>query len=373
MAGKVAVRKVKRRGRIQWCVDRQEQGRRVREFFAGREAAEAHAVELRRQRSVAGAEWIRLSAAERAELIEVFAAARERGVGLRQVWQDWLARSAAPGVRMSLREAMRQCLAAKIAAGRRSRYVDDLEGALGRFVRGREERDLASVTRAEIQAHVDGVAALHSRATRLNRLSTLFSWAVRAGVLAENPCRRVERVTPEAKVPVILSPEQAHRALAWTRAEAPRHLAWLTLALLAGVRPEEAAKSDWSAIVLQAEGGHVVIEAQASKVRWRRVVPLEALAVRWLREAQIVRAELPCVPQALKRFRRRLRDALGLTSWPADLLRHTAASYLLAHHQDAGKVAAMLGNSPGVLLRHYRELVTREQAARFWKLPGAES
>lgn len=368
MAGKVTVRKVKRRGEARWVVDRVEQGRRVREFFKSAQEAEAHAVGLRKQRAQAGDAWIRLSAAERAELIEVFAAARERNVSLRDVWRDWCA--AAPErakATPTLAVAVASCLEAKRAAGRRERYLSALSAALGQFIRGREQVALGAITRREIQQHVEAVPALHSRATRLNRLSTLFSWAVRAGHLDANPCARIERVTPEHRPPLILTPEQAHQALAWTEAHWPRYLAWLALTLLAGVRPEEAEKTEWAAIAPE----HVVIAAQTSKVRWRRVVPLMPLATHWLAKARLAKAELPLVPVSLKRFRRRLRDELKLAKWPADLLRHTAASYLLAHHQDAGKVAQWLGNSPGVLLRHYRELVTKEGAARFWEPPKA--
>jgi hypothetical protein len=57
-----------------------------------------------------------------------------------------------------------------------------------------------------------------------------------------------------------------------------------------------------------------------------------------------------------------------LKRWPQDVLRHTAASNLLAHHQDVGKVAAFLGNSAGILLTHYKALVEKEDAEKFMKL-----
>jgi hypothetical protein len=57
---------------------------------------------------------------------------------------------------------------------------------------------------------------------------------------------------------------------------------------------------------------------------------------------------------------------LGLKAWPKDILRHTAASILMATWEDEGKLAATLGISPSVLHAHYRELVTRAEAKRFW-------
>ena len=65
---------------------------------------------------------------------------------------------------------------------------------------------------------------------------------------------------------------------------------------------------------------------------------------------------------------RRLRELLGWPIWKKDCLRHSAASYWLATDPDAGRVAMELGNSPGVLMKHYHALVKDADAKRFWEL-----
>jgi integrase len=55
--------------------------------------------------------------------------------------------------------------------------------------------------------------------------------------------------------------------------------------------------------------------------------------------------------------------------WPQDCLRHSFASYHLAMFESAEKTALQMGhNSTDMLFRHYRELVTKEQAEKFWAL-----
>lgn len=152
----------------------------------------------------------------------------------------------------------------------------------------------------------------------------------------------------------------------FVKRNSPRGLAWFALALLAGVRPEEADRLQWSDIDL--DRGMVTVDAAASKVRSRRIIHLMPAAVAWLKSARKLGAEMGVPRITRRRYLRAVRAKLGFEKWPTDLLRHTAASYLLAHHQDAGKVALELGNSPAVLFRHYRELVTREAAERFWNL-----
>lgn len=85
-------------------------------------------------------------------------------------------------------------------------------------------------------------------------------------------------------------------------------------------------------------------------------------------EAEAAGSRLPLPYSTRRRAVRRARIHLGLAAWPQDVLRHTCASYWVAKIKDVGEVALELGNSPSVLLRHYRELVTGEDADRFWAI-----
>ncbi len=64
----------------------------------------------------------------------------------------------------------------------------------------------------------------------------------------------------------------------------------------------------------------------------------------------------------------KLRTTAGITEWPCDVLRHTAASMMICHYKDAQRTALELGNSADLLFRHYRELVTVQDAERFYKM-----
>ena len=114
--------------------------------------------------------------------------------------------------------------------------------------------------------------------------------------------------------------------------------------------------------------GRVVISK--SKVRSSRIIELAFCppAQKWMALAKRLKARLPIPFQTRRRRLRRLKAVLHLPKWHQDILRHTAASNLLAYHQDAGKVAAFLGNSAGMLLRHYRALIFREDAEKWMSL-----
>ncbi len=64
-----------------------------------------------------------------------------------------------------------------------------------------------------------------------------------------------------------------------------------------------------------------------------------------------------------------MRGVLGLQRYPQDLLRHTAASYLIELLGDTAKVAKRLGNSEKTLCSHYYAPITKETSELFWYVP----
>ncbi len=140
------------------------------------------------------------------------------------------------------------------------------------------------------------------------------------------------------------------------------------LATFCGLRPEEAERTTWDSIQIDGREAHVRVEAQTSKIRQRRIVTPLPAAVTWLKIAKESGSALPLTHQSRRRTIRRLRDALGWKAWPKDVTRHTAASYWLAKDGNPLAVAEQLGHSVAQLKSHYKALVTREDAERFWRL-----
>lgn len=64
-----------------------------------------------------------------------------------------------------------------------------------------------------------------------------------------------------------------------------------------------------------------------------------------------------------------LKAAAKIESWPHNALRHSFASYHLAFHGDAMRTATLLGHKDsGVVHNHYKAIVQKSEAARFWSL-----
>jgi integrase len=265
----------------------------------------------------------------------------------------------------TLRQAIDLMLSAKKFAGLRPIYLTSLRTYLGQFARGREETLLSAFSVIDLELWFSARnEAVSTRAANVGRLSALFGFAERRGWITRNPCRQLERIRIDRKPPRILTVQQCETLISRVRKDRPHQLAFFTLSLYAGIRPEELSRIDWTAV--DPERGIVTIDAAASKVRRRRLVTLEPKAATLLREARGNSATLPVRIMTRRRYLDFACRVLGLEAWPQDCMRHTAASMLMSLHRDAGRVADSLGNSPDILLNHYRELVAEGESARFW-------
>lgn len=276
--------------------------------------------------------------------------------------------SAAPAG-ISLAVAIQQVIAAKQNAGLRPGSIKVLKCILNQFAKGREAMPLAAVGVRDIESWLaQRTEKPMTRQSNIGRLSALFSYHVRRDNIALNPCRKLERTRIDHTAPVILTPAQAETLLQFTP---PRFRAYVVLGMFAGIRPEELLKLTWDAVCLDTK----TVTVSLAKTRRRRIVPLEPCAVALLAKLKPrLASDISPPASSVRYFKRLAARHLGFTHWPHDLLRHTAASYLLALHGDAGKVSARLGNSSAILLTHYHTPVKKSDCERFWslaKLPPA--
>jgi integrase len=352
-------------------VNRIEEGVRRRTIFATKQEAEAEASRLRQQIGNSGAAWISLPAASRDQLIQFWRACQTRRVDMWDLLRAYDRRQIE--VRQespSLGAVVEELLAAKRAAGRSPRYTDSLRLILGQFTKGRESLPVAEISVVEIDRWLESKNPA-GRATFRARLSTLFGFAVRRQYRPDNPCDAIETPTVRGGAPAIFTVRQTAKCLAALRRYAPRGLAWFVLTTFCGLRPEEAERTTWNAVQIDNGEAHVRVDAQTSKVRQRRIVTPHPAAVAWLTIAREIGSELPLPRHARRRTIRRLRAVLGWPSWPKDVTRHTAASYWLAFDGNPIQVSEQLGHSVAQLKTHYKALVTRAEAERFFRLVPA--
>ena len=106
-----------------------------------------------------------------------------------------------------------------------------------------------------------------------------------------------------------------------------------------------------------------------SKTAQRRLVAIEKNLRAWL-SPLVCKSGPVCPPD--KPYRRLFTKAFratGIKRWPVNALRHSFASYHIAHYQDAAKTALQLGHTESAtLFRHYYQLVNPKDAQAFWQI-----
>ena len=255
--------------------------------------------------------------------------------------------------------------------------------AVGRYAKVIKQRSLRPSSLKQIQLHLSQLAGqfsnqlchkvsssqleewFHTRNWKrstidgvLAKIGPFFSWCIRENYCENNPCKAVKRPRSDDSPPAIFTPSEAQKLLLTAFKTDPGMIPYLAIGLFAGVRPLEIQRLQQQDFTDQ----YIEITAANAKTRKRRLVSLSNNLKAWRR----LGGDLPPINKP-KRLSRILQKA-GL-EWKPDIMRHSYASYHLAFHQSADKTALEMGHrDTQMLFRHYRELVTKEEAQAYWTI-----
>jgi len=266
---------------------------------------------------------------------------------------------------------------AKTADGASKRYMSDLRIRLKKFADEFDGKQIATFTTIDIDQWLRGltdsetgkpVAAI-TRNNFRQILNVAFNFARNQGYCASNPVGKTAKAKVIETPAGILTVEQTARLLE----KAPQKLSpFIAIGAFAGLRRAELERLDWKEIDLQSR----LIEVTASKAKSarRRFVRIKPNLLQWLKP--LCQADGAVAPVGYRKLVDRARIAAGIQMWPNNALRHSFASYYLAHFRKAGvaELALEMGHtSANLVFQHYRELVKPKDAKRYWNiLPAAK-
>ena len=157
----------------------------------------------------------------------------------------------------------------------------------------------------------------------------------------------------------IFTAEEVTKILAAVRKDA---LSALAIGAFAGIRTAEICRLDWSEVSL--EKGLIEIKKGKAKTRSRRLVPITPNLALFLRGVEEAERTGPVWGQSEPFLFDLMRDAGNDSGvkWKHNALRHSFISYRVAKIKNVNEVAMEAGNSPDMIFKHYRELVTEKEA-----------
>lgn len=195
----------------------------------------------------------------------------------------------------------------------------------------------------------------------------LFGYAKKRCYIApdrDTEAERLDRVREAREEIEILTVEEARGLLDWYQANRPDLLPLIAISLFAGARTSEIKRLDWKDVRL--ERGHILLAANKTKMRARRIVPVQPVLAAWLTPHR-QEAGPVC---ALKRPEHKLSDYTKRAGveWKHNGGRHSFISYRIAILKNDHEVASEAGNSATQVHRSYREVVTDDDARAWWSL-----
>jgi integrase len=301
----------------------------------------------------------------------------------------------------SVREVVDEFLASpekRAKGGCSPRYEKDLSSRLNRFAEDFGEQTIGEVTTARLDdwlADIRGTTkglpsfgepvSAQTRANYRRVLGVLFNFAKKRGHIGENPVTATAQSPARESEIGILTPDDTE-ALLMAASDSIR--ASIAIGAFAGLRLSEREGLDWQEV--DVENRTIEVLARNAKSARRRIVKISENLAAWLtplaKESgpvtppkQIAATEFKAARKAagfgsdswLSKEER--ENGVTLKPWPQNALRHSYASYHVAHHKNAAELAFELGHSgnPQMLFGHYRQVVKPAEAAKFWNIfPG---
>lgn len=286
-----------------------------------------------------------------------------------------------PSVRISLEDAIKGLIKAKENAGRSLDHLSKLRRSIMSFARFAKVELASDVTPTHVE---DWLASMNhlsgtTRANAFRDVRILARFCVNRGWMLRDPLTGVERPNADANDTEIISPDQAAALLA---VACPAILPSLAIKLFTGLRSTEVYRLDWQDVTET----HVIVRAANAKTRSRRAIEITENLSAWL--APLHQMAGPVAPMSVKLWHRFMRETakaadkarersieLGspcppaaIGKLPQNFARHSFGTYHYALYQDEAKTAAIMGNTPTMVHRHYRAVATAAQARAYFSI-----
>ncbi|HVM61350.1 MAG TPA: tyrosine-type recombinase/integrase [Verrucomicrobiae bacterium] len=366
-----------------WCISYYQDGRRRRESRSTRDEAADRAKEVATAIHGQKALGIMLTGADRDsyarslevlnpfgvtlhDAVEAYAKARTKlqKASLNEAVDFYLRHHPTALPAKTVKQVADELLEAKRQDGVSAAYLKDLNTRLP-HIAAAFSGPMGQVTQGQLENWLRSLpGSLRSRNNYRGLVVTLWRFARQRGYLLRDRATEADML-PRAKDNgteiEIFRPADLARLIA----KADGNLVpFLAIGAFTGLRHAELLRLEWEDV--RFDQGFVEVKAKKAKTAQRRLVPIQPNLEAWLAPYRAQTGPV-CLWSRIGRKASVLAREIGVR-WPKNGLRHSYATYRLAQCQDAAKVALEMGNTPAMIFRHYRELVTPQDAMVWWNI-----
>jgi len=257
------------------------------------------------------------------------------------------------------------------------RNVETLESTLKKLERRFAAELVCNIRTEDLREWLTALPlAAKTRNTIRGYVRLVFTHAVDYGYTPANPALAIKKFRErynEGEAIGILSAEDTEKLF---RAAHPELIPFLTLWFFTGIRRRTLEKLDWSDVRLSER--RIIVPRHHGKNQRRYRVTLSENALEWLKPYEKESGSLLAISKAPqsrgKPSEERTRDLIvaaakeaGITL-PDNVGRNTFISMHVAYHESIDKTALEADNSSEIIKKDYLDLVTREEAEKFWNI-----
>jgi integrase len=259
--------------------------------------------------------------------------------------------------------------------GASERHLVDVRTRIGRLLHDHPGRQLHELTTSQLQTWIDGLQkrdgqslSAISKRNFATVVGGFFEHWRRRGFISTNPAADLDRPRMRKSEDVLFwTPDEATRLL---DAIEPAAKASLAVALFAGVRSAELVRLKRSDF--QLDSLHLALGGTRTKTRSRRLTPIPANLLAWLKAARFHDASptQPLWDKTAEQFYRQVTEACVTAGVRrlANGARHSCITYKVALTGDVARVSLESGNSPQVVDTAYRGLATESDARAYFAI-----
>lgn len=373
---KTKLTEVEIKGQRFYCVQWPLPGKgRNRQHFKDKSEAQTFLSQKLIEQQNDGISGMTLNLRQRAEYLECAEKLAPFNTTLRDAVNFYLPHLQATNRSCTAKQLVEEIVKAKTADGASKRYTSDLKCRLKKFATDFDGKLIANFTTTDIDQWLRGLTdsdnGLPVAPTTRNNfrriLHVAFNFARDRGYCVGNPVEKTAKAKVIDAAAGILTVDQTCKLLE----KAPEKLIpYIAIGAFAGLRRAELERLDWKEIDLPSR--LIEVTAKKAKSARRRFVKIKPNLFQWLKP--FGQSHGAVAPVGFRKLLDGARRAGGIQMWPNNALRHSFASYHLAHFKKAGvaELALEMGHTNADLVfQHYRELVRPKEGKRYWNLVPA--